>query len=74
METITIQPDPEPRESRFHKKIISVQDMPATRSGHVLTLECDHRPMVFGPVDILNGVAFCHACAAYAAMSETPHA
>lgn len=59
---VTITPDPEPRNTRWHKKIVSVERIPGTKNGHYVKLECSHRIMTFGDIEKANGVVLCDQC------------
>lgn len=57
-----ITPDPEPRNSPFHKKIAQIDLIPDRASRRLVILECGHRFLVFGNIDHANGVLFCEEC------------
>jgi len=52
----------EDRNTPFHKRILSVEPIPNTKSGHWGKLECGHRVMLFGDYERLDGVALCMHC------------
>ncbi len=58
----TLEPDKEPRDSPFHKRIIRTTPIPNTRAGHWCDLECGHRVMSFGRLALANGVVLCTQC------------
>lgn len=58
----SIEPDPEPRNSPLHKRIVEIAPIPGTRSGQVLTLECGHVVQCFGNIEHLHGLALCQEC------------
>jgi hypothetical protein len=57
-----LEPDPEPRESRWHKRIVSVRPIPNTLSGNWVDLECGHRVQTFGNLAHAKGFVMCLAC------------
>jgi len=57
-----LEPDPEPRDSPFHKRIVSTRPIPNTRTGHVATLECGHVVQTFGWLSLAHGVVLCMQC------------
>jgi hypothetical protein len=59
---LLVAPDPAPRQSRWHRRILHVTPIAGTRSGHYLELECGHRPMAFGALSHLDGRALCLEC------------
>ena len=58
----TLQPDEEPRGSRFHRKIIETTRIAGTRSGHRLKLECGHVVRAFGNLAHAGGSVLCTEC------------
>jgi hypothetical protein len=57
-----LEPDEGPRDSAFHKRIVSIKTIPNTRAGHWLDLECGHRVQSFGNLAHANGVVLCTQC------------
>jgi len=57
-----LEPDTEPRNSRWHVKIERTQRITNTRSGHWLYLACGHRSMAFGKLEYAGGVVLCTQC------------
>ena len=57
-----IEPDEGERNTRFHMRIVSTERIPHTRCGHYARLECGHRVMMFGNVELAGGVALCVVC------------
>lgn len=57
-----LEPDEEPRNTRFHKRIVRAEKIPNTRTGNNLTLECGHRVQSFGNLLHANGVVLCTQC------------
>lgn len=53
---------PEERNTQFHKRIVNVKPIPNTKSGHYADLECGHRVMTFGDLNLTGGVALCMQC------------
>jgi hypothetical protein len=60
--TIRVEPDQGPRDTQFHKRIVSVQPIPRTGVGYWCDLECGHVVQILGKLDHLNGVALCTKC------------
>jgi len=54
-----LEPDEEPRNSPFHKRIIKVSLVPNTRYAD---LECGHRVMMLGNLGHAAGVVLCTQC------------
>ena len=59
---IYLEPDPEPRDSGHHKRIVGAAPLPGTQRGHQLTLECGHQPVAFGDLKQARGVVLCTMC------------
>jgi hypothetical protein len=58
-----LEPDEEPRASRHHKLIVeTVGPIPETRVGHYAVLECGHRVMLFGRIELAGGRVLCTQC------------
>lgn len=57
-----LEPDDEPRNSKWHKRIVRVARIANTRCGNYLVLECGHRAMSFGNLEHAAGVVFCAQC------------
>lgn len=51
-----------PRDTRFHRAIVSAQAIPNTRAGHWLQLECGHVVQAFGDIAQAGGRALCTKC------------
>lgn len=58
----TLEPDEGPRDTPFHKRIVSTQRIPNTQTGRQALLECGHLVMAFGNIEHANGVALCTKC------------
>jgi hypothetical protein len=61
---ITLTPDPPPRNSRWHKRIVTITPIPNTRTGNTLELECGHVVQSFGNLGRVDGVVRCDRCEA----------
>ena len=60
---VTIEPErPEDRHTPFHKRIVSVQPIPNTKTRNWCKLECGHVVQTFGDLRHANGVALCMKC------------
>jgi hypothetical protein len=59
---VYLEPDGDPRNSPWHKRIVAVRSIPSTRAGHFLDLECGHRAMAFGDLKHAAGVVLCTQC------------
>lgn len=59
-----LRPDGEPRDSKYHKRIVSVKPIPHTRSGHWVWLECGHKAHTYGDLAHANGLILCEQCIA----------
>ena len=59
---LSLEPDPEPRNSPFHKRIVKAVPIEGTRAGNWLELECGHRSMAFGSLEHAHGVVLCQEC------------
>ena len=57
-------PDQDPRDTIFHKRVLRAERVPNTRVGHWLDLECGHRVMAFGRLELIGGVVLCDQCLA----------
>jgi hypothetical protein len=57
-----LEPDENPRDTRWHKKIISMRPILGTRTGHRVVLECGHVCQTFGRLDHAQGVILCTEC------------
>jgi hypothetical protein len=57
-----IEPDEGERKSQFHKRIVTAQPIPNTRSGNWCQLECGHVVQTFGDLKLADGVALCIKC------------
>ena len=57
-----IEPDEGPRDSRFHKRIVSAKKMAGTRGGNTVMLECGHGVLTFGDLAHAKGVVLCTKC------------
>jgi hypothetical protein len=56
-----IEPD-DGRKSRFRMRILSTEPIPHTGSGKYAHLECGHRVMIFGNLEMMGGHALCPQC------------
>jgi hypothetical protein len=59
---LVMTPDPEPRNTSFHKKALHIAEVEKPGHGYMVTLECNHVVRVIGRLDRLNGVYFCQRC------------
>jgi len=57
-----LEPDEGPRNTRFHMRIMMIRNIPGTRSGHHLRLECGHSVDTFGDLSLCGGVILCTKC------------
>lgn len=57
-----LEPDEGPRNSRYHMRIMMIKNIPGTRTGHHLRLECGHEVQTFGDLAHCGGVVLCTAC------------
>ena len=57
-----LEPDEGPRNSRFHMRIVRLERIPGTRTGHNVTLECGHGVQTFGDLRYSSGVVLCTKC------------
>jgi hypothetical protein len=57
-----LEPDENPRNSPFHKRILRTAPVANTLSGHWVDLECGHRVMSFGNLAHAGGVLLCSQC------------
>ena len=57
-----LEPDEGPRDTPFHQRIMMIRNIPNTRSGHHLRLECGHEVQTFGDLAHCGGVIFCTQC------------
>lgn len=58
----TLEPDEEPRNTPFHKRILRATPLENTRSGNYLELECGHAVTSFGRLEHAAGVVLCVQC------------
>jgi hypothetical protein len=58
----SLEPDEEPRNSPFHKRIVRQEPIRNTRAGHNVTLECGHGVQTFGDLTHAGGVVLCTKC------------
>jgi hypothetical protein len=64
---ISITPDPLPRNTEWHRRIVSTTRMKGYRNAHQLDLECGHYAFTFGDPANLEGKAHCEQCVKNAA-------
>ena len=57
-----LEPDEEPRDSPFYRRIVGTRPIPNTRSGHFLRLACGHSATAFGNLAQLDGRVLCLRC------------
>jgi len=57
-----LEPDEEPRDTRFHMRIVRVEPVPNFPLRHQVTLECGHGGLTIGNLAHAGGVAFCTKC------------
>lgn len=59
---LKLEPDPEPRNTKFHKKIARYKSVPDHPNRHYILLECGHFCLVFGKLSHAEGVVLCTDC------------
>lgn len=59
---IRIEPDTQPRDTAWHRKIVSFKPIQRTRSGNWLKLECGHIVQSFGSLAHAEGRVLCTQC------------
>jgi hypothetical protein len=60
---VRIEPErPEDRNTRFHMRIMGTERIQGTRTGNWADLECGHRVMIFGNIEMAGGKALCMEC------------
>ncbi len=57
-----LEPDEGPRDSRFHKRIVSVTPVPDTKYSNDVVLECGHNVCIIGDLSRVEGVILCTRC------------
>jgi len=57
-----LEPDEEPRDTPFHKRMVRWKPIPNTRSGRIVELECGHVVQTFGNLNHAHGVLLCNQC------------
>jgi len=57
-----LEPDEEPRDSEFHKRIVEARSIPNTLAGNVVKLECGHVVRTFGRLALADGRVLCLQC------------
>jgi len=57
-----LEHDEGPRDSKYHMRIMMIKNIPNTKSGHHLRLECGHEVNTFGDLSICGGVVLCVKC------------
>lgn len=57
-----LEPDEEPRNSPFHKRILHSAPIPNTKTGRFAHLECGHTVQTFGDLAHAHGVVLCEQC------------
>lgn len=57
-----LEPDTQPRKSRFHFDIVNMERLPNTLMGFYAVLSCGHRVMMFGNMEMVGRRAFCAYC------------
>ena len=57
-----LEPDEEPRNTMFHKRILKTRRIPITRSGNIAILECGHVVHTFGRLTLAEGRVLCTQC------------
>lgn len=62
MTEVKLEPDTGERDTRYHQRIVSIQPIRNTLSGHVVTLACGHKVHAYGSLANLEGVVLCTAC------------
>jgi hypothetical protein len=60
--SFSLEPDPEPRTSPHHKRILETKRIENTKTGNYARLECGHWVIMFGRLELAGGVAFCREC------------
>jgi hypothetical protein len=61
-----IEPDEGPRDTRFHRRVLSIEPIEGTRSGNRVALDCGHCVQTFGDLTHAAGVVLCTQCRDYA--------
>jgi hypothetical protein len=70
MMDVKIEPErPEDRHTRFHVRIKSTTRIQGTKTGCYADLECGHRAIIFGNIEMAEGKALCMECRDKAAAS-----
>ena len=59
---VYMEPDEPPRDSQWHKRIVGSRPIANTRSGNWCELECGHRVMTFGNLELGGGFVLCTKC------------
>jgi hypothetical protein len=57
-----LEPDEEPRQTLYHRQIVSAAAIPGTRSGHKTLLSCGHEVTTFGNLAHAAGILLCIRC------------
>ena len=57
-----LEPDEGPRNTKHHMRIVRVERIANTRTGHNVTLECGHGVQTFGNLGQADGVILCTKC------------
>jgi hypothetical protein len=57
-----MESDEGPRDTVYHKRIISTTRIAHTKTGKYCHLECGHRVMLFGKLQATKGVVLCTVC------------
>jgi hypothetical protein len=56
-----LEPDDEPRNTRFHMRIVGIEPI-LDSNGRQVLLECGHGVAVYGAMEALAGVVLCTKC------------
>jgi len=57
-----LEPDEEPRDTPWHKRIVATKPIENTRTGNWCELECGHTVQTFGDLAHANGRILCMVC------------
>jgi hypothetical protein len=57
-----ITPDPPPRDTPWHRKIVRTAPIPGTKTGNDVELECGHWVRAFGRLELTEGRVLCDQC------------
>ena len=75
---LTIEADPEPRNTEYHRAIVRITPIEGTKTGNNVELDCGHRCQTFGSLAHAQGRIYCSRCrdegvrGKYAPEADTP--